>query len=171
LAVHDLALRAEALFGSPQDVEWTLAEGRLHVLQSRPITTPSESSPREPPPFEPTVQARQLVGQPAGKGIGRGVARVVQSREDLLAFEKGEILVCDTIDPNMTFIVPLAGGIVERRGGMLIHGAIVAREHGIACVTGVPDATRWILTGDALTVDGYLGMVVVRARGMQGAAA
>jgi phosphoenolpyruvate synthase/pyruvate phosphate dikinase len=52
----------------------------------------------------------------------------------------------------MTFVVLLAGGIVERRGGVLIHGAIIAREYGIPCVTGVPDATKLILTGDQLTV-------------------
>ena len=42
----------------------------------------------------------------------------------------------------MTFVVPLAAAIVERRGGMLIHGAIIAREYGIPCVTGVPRRDR-----------------------------
>jgi pyruvate,water dikinase len=51
--------------------------------------------------------------------------------------------------------------VVERRGGMLIHGAIIAREYGLPCVTGVPDATARIETGDRLTVDGYLGIVTV----------
>ena len=60
----------------------------------------------------------------------------------------------------MTFFAPLAAGIVERRGGMLIHGAIIAREYGIPCVTGITDATRFIETGDLLTVDGYLGIVI-----------
>jgi len=55
----------------------------------------------------------------------------------------------------------LAAGIIERRGGMLIHGAIIAREYGIPCVTGVPEATRRIRTGDHITVDGYLGIVTV----------
>jgi phosphohistidine swiveling domain-containing protein len=44
---------------------------------------------------------------------------------------------------------------------MLIHGAMIAREYGLPCVTGVPDATRWIRTGDVITVDGYLGMVII----------
>jgi pyruvate,water dikinase len=44
---------------------------------------------------------------------------------------------------------------------MLIHGAIIAREYGIACVTGVPDATELLHTGDQLTVDGYLGIVTI----------
>jgi pyruvate,water dikinase len=107
------------------------------------------------------VKARQLLGQPAGPGIARGIARVVGSTSDLAHFQKGEVLVCDAVDPNMTFIVPLAAGIIERRGGMLIHGAIIAREYGIACVTGVPDAATLIHTGDEVTVDGYLGIVTI----------
>ena len=108
-----------------------------------------------------SVKPRQLIGQPAGPGIGRGNARVISSTADLALFRKGEVLICDAVDPNMTFVVPLAAGVVERRGGMLIHGAIIAREYGIACVTGVPDADALIQTGDKVTVDGYLGIVTV----------
>jgi pyruvate,water dikinase len=97
------------------------------------------------------VKARQVVGQPAGAGLATGKARVILSSKDLFEFRNREILVCDAIDPNMTFVVPLAAGIVERRGGMLIHGAIIAREYGIPCVTGVPAATEVIRTGDTVT--------------------
>jgi pyruvate,water dikinase len=110
---------------------------------------------------DPGLQARQIVGQPAGPGIGTGKARVIESATDLFEFKAGEILVCDAIDPNMTFVVPLAAGIVERRGGMLIHGAIIAREYGLPCVTGVPNATSVICTGQQVTVDGFLGIVVI----------
>jgi len=105
------------------------------------------------------LRARQLTGQPAGPGIAQGNARVIRSHADLTRFKHGEVLVCDAVDPNMTFVVPLAAAVVERRGGMLIHGAIIAREYGLPCVTGIPDATRRIRTGDAITVDGYLGIV------------
>ncbi len=106
------------------------------------------------------VRPRQLVGQPASPGVVRASARVIDSLSNLFEFKAGEILVCDAVDPNMTFVVPLAAGIVERRGGMLIHGAIIAREYGLPCVTGVPKAASLIQTGDQLTVDGYLGIVV-----------
>ena len=107
------------------------------------------------------VRARQLIGQPAGPGVAKGKARVVHRHADLEDFAHGEVLVCDAVDPNMTFVVPLAAAVVERRGGMLIHGAIIAREYGLPCVTGIPDVTSLVQTGDLLTVDGYLGIVTV----------
>ena len=106
-------------------------------------------------------QPRQLVGQPAGPGVATGPARLIAGVEDLFDIEAGEVLVCDAVEPNMTFVVPMVSAVVERRGGMLIHGAIIAREYGLPCVTGVPDATTRIATGDRLTVDGYLGIVTV----------
>ncbi len=109
------------------------------------------------------MRARQLIGQPAGQGLAVGKARVIAAVDDLFQFKSGEILVCDSIDPNMTFVVPLAAAIVERRGGMLVHGAIVAREYGLPCITGVADASALIHTGDRLTVDGYLGIVTIDA--------
>jgi pyruvate,water dikinase len=116
-------------------------------------------------PPENLLSARQLLGQPAGPGVARGRARVVRARDDLFDFEEDDILICDAVDPNMTFVVPLARGVVERRGGMLIHGAIIAREYGLPCVTGIADAIEVIETGDEITVDGFLGVVTVHADG------
>jgi pyruvate,water dikinase len=123
-----------------------------------------ETSPEEETVDEFAVRARQLIGQPAGPGVAQGRARVVVSQRDLTRFELGEILICDAVEPNMTFVVPLASAVVERRGGMLIHGAIIAREYGLPCVTGVPNATALIHTGDSVTVDGHLGIVTVAKR-------
>ena len=114
---------------------------------------------------ETSYKPRQIVGQPASPGLVTGTVRVVNIDKDLFDFKEGEVLVCDAIDPNMTFIVPLASGIIERRGGMLIHGAIIAREYGIPCVTGIPKASDVIHTGDTVTVDGYLGIVTINKRG------
>jgi len=108
-----------------------------------------------------SIRARQLVGQPAGPGIAQGKARVIRNPADLALVKKGEVLVCDAIEPNMTFVVPLAAAIIERRGGMLIHGAIIAREYGIPCVTGIAEATKLIKPDDQLNVDGYLGIVTI----------
>ncbi len=104
---------------------------------------------------------RQLIGQPAAPGIVSGSARRIVSNEELGKFRQGEILVCDAIQPNMTHLVPLAAGIIERRGGMLIHGAIIAREMGIPCVNGVPNAAEILEDGELVTVDGFLGIVTI----------
>jgi pyruvate,water dikinase len=104
---------------------------------------------------------RQLVGQPASPGIATGSARCIQSPDDLGRFRAGEVLVCDAIQPTMTHLVPLASAIVERRGGMLIHGAIIARELGIPCVNGIAGATQLLHDGELVTVDGHLGIVTV----------
>ena len=62
----------------------------------------------------------------------------------------------------MTFLVFPCAAIVERRRGVLIHGAIVEREDGLACVTGFSHATSVLETGDALTFDGCLGIVGIQ---------
>ena len=55
----------------------------------------------------------------------------------------------------------LAYAVVERRGGMLIHGAIIARELGIPCVNGISGVIESLQDGELVTVDGYLGIVTV----------
>jgi pyruvate,water dikinase len=106
---------------------------------------------------------RQLVGQPAAPGLASGRVQKVRDARDLGRFRAGSVLVCDAIQPTMTHLVPLASAIVERRGGMLIHGAIIARELGIPCVNGIPHAVELLAEGAAVTVDGYLGIVTVGA--------
>ena len=104
---------------------------------------------------------RQLIGQPASPGLASGrVCRITEGK-DIGRFRAGNVLVCDAIQPMMTHLVPLAAAVVERRGGMLIHGAIIAREMGIPCVNGVARAVEQLRDGDVVTVDGHLGIVTV----------
>ncbi len=116
-----------------------------------------------PPPLvaEPGETPRQLLGQPAAPGVGRGVARVARTAAEVRELRRGEVLVVDALEPDTAAFAARAAAIVERRGGMLVHGAIVAREHGVPAVTGITDATNVIRTGQLVTVDGYLGIVVL----------
>ena len=76
-----------------------------------------------------------------------------------------DTLIVSRARAHKTFHRPGAAAVVERRGGMLIHGAIIAREYGLPCVTGVPRLTTEVATGTPLTVDGYLGIVTVGQTG------
>jgi pyruvate,water dikinase len=93
--------------------------------------------------------------------MATGVVRQVRGPEGFASFHSGEIMVCDAIQPMMTHLVPLAAAVVERRGGMLIHGAIIARELGIPCVNGIVGVMELVADGDLVTVDGHLGIVTV----------
>ena len=147
--------------GSGRDGEGTgrIGGGATIEMLNDPSSPPGGGVPPVMESASFLQKDRQLVGHPAGPGFAQGPARVVRKTADLFEMRAGEILVCDAVDPNMTFAIPLAGAVVERRGGMLIHGAIIAREYGIPCVTGIPDAIHRIRTGDMLSVDGYLGIV------------
>lgn len=144
-------------------VLFTKAEDVAKALLDPLYVPPKEDLPSDTVPDDRSVEIRlrQLRGQPASPGIATGTARVIRGSSDLFDFKKGEILVCDAIEPEMTFVVPLASAIVERRGGMLIHGAIIAREYGLPCVTGIPKAAEAITTGTTITVDGHLGIVIL----------
>jgi pyruvate,water dikinase len=74
--------------------------------------------------------------------------------------EPGEVLVAPSTDPGWTPLFLTAGALVMEMGGMMSHGAVVAREYGIPAVVGVPDATARIGTGEHVTVDGSAGTVV-----------
>ncbi len=128
------------------------------VLVARP-RAPRSGSPAKAQGESP----RQLIGQPASPGLATGKVRCIRGPGDLGRFQQGEILVCDAIQPTMTHLVPLASGIVERRGGMLIHGSIIARELGVPCVNGVRKAADILQDGELVTVDGHLGIVTVGA--------
>ena len=97
-------------------------------------------------------------GTPASPGIAHGIARVIRSPVGA-RLEPGEVLVAPSTDPGWTPLFLTAGALVMEMGGMMSHGAVVAREYGIPAVVGVPDATGRIATGEQLTVDGSAGTV------------
>lgn len=163
-ALREVAERVELKTGQ-ETRDWSPEDLLTGLLDPSFTPSPKGQAPAGEGAGPRTVLVRQIRGQPAGPGLTTGKARVIAGSKDLKAFQAGEVLVCDAIDPTMTFIVPMASAVVERRGGMLIHGAIIAREYGIPCVTGIPDVTNAVRTGDTVTVDGHLGLLVIMERG------
>lgn len=139
-----------------------LVSAALRDVAGGRVVLPESSGPaRQPPSRAEGETPRQIVGQPAAPGLATATARVVRGPDDLKGLHAGQVLICDSIQPTMSHVVPLAAAIVERRGGMLIHGSIIARELGIPCVNGVSDAILSIADGEIVTVDGYLGIVTI----------
>jgi len=97
-------------------------------------------------------------GTPASPGVVTGVAHVIRDPHGA-RLEPGEILVAPSTDPGWTPLFLTAGGLVMEMGGMISHGAVVAREYGIPAVVGVPGAADRITTGQRLRVDGSTGVV------------
>jgi pyruvate,water dikinase len=108
--------------------------------------------------------AGALRGSAASPGTVTGRARVIISPRGA-RLEPGEILVAPSTDPGWTPLFLTAGGLVMEMGGMMSHGAVVAREYGIPAVVGVAGATERIKTTDEITVDGSAGVVSGAALG------
>ena len=108
-----------------------------------------------------TALGQRLRGRGICRGVVRGTARIAHRLEDAHALRPGEILVTRATDPGWTPLFQVASGLVLEQGGMLSHGAVVAREYGLPGVVNVVDATRMIQTGQRLTVDGSRGLVLL----------
>ncbi|MFE0151815.1 phosphoenolpyruvate synthase [Nonomuraea sp. NPDC059007] len=99
-----------------------------------------------------------LAGQAVSAGSAEGRARVVLRPQDA-RLEPGDILVAPYTDPGWTPLFAAVTGLVLEVGGMMTHGAVVARELGLPAVVGVDGATTAIPDGARIRVDGTLGTV------------
>jgi len=95
---------------------------------------------------------------PISPGVVQGRVKVLQSANEKKLLP-GEILVARATDPGWTPLFINAKGIILEIGGALQHGAVVAREYGIPCVSGLDDATSILKDGQLVEVDGSNGIV------------
>ncbi|MDE0425054.1 MAG: PEP-utilizing enzyme [Candidatus Poribacteria bacterium] len=94
-------------------------------------------------------------------GIASGKARVLLKPSESRLSDRDYILVCPSTDPAWTPLFLHAAGLVMERGGILSHGAVVAREYGVPAVANIPNATRHITDGQMLQIDGNTGTVSI----------
>lgn len=106
------------------------------------------------------LPAGALVGLPVSAGTIEGRARVIldMARADL---EAGDILVTTYTDPSWTPLFVAIAGLVTEVGGLMTHGAVIAREYGLPTVVGVEHATRLIGDGQRIRVHGTDGYVEI----------
>ena len=106
------------------------------------------------------VPAGALVGLPVSAGTVEGRARVILDMADA-DLEPGDILVTAYTDPSWTPLFVAVRGLVTEVGGLMTHGAVIAREYGLPAVVGVEHATRLIEDGQRIRVDGTDGYVEI----------
>jgi pyruvate,water dikinase len=109
----------------------------------------------------PASQDGVFSGTGVASGIGTGTAAILHSPSEAGDLSSGYVLVCPTTDPSWTPLFVHAAGVVVERGGMLSHGAIVARDFGIPAVV-LPGATKSIPSGATVRIDGNKGRVEVQ---------
>lgn len=101
-----------------------------------------------------------LAGVPVSTGVVEGRARVVLKLEDAIV-EEGDILVTKFTDPGWTPLFVSVKGLVTEVGGMMTHGAVIAREYGLPAVVGIDNATRLIKDGQLIRINGSEGYVEI----------
>lgn len=116
-----------------------------------------DAGPASPSAIDHDAHTLQGVGVAGGRV--EGPARVLVDLSEQGSFRAGDCLVTRQTDPGWAPLFYLAKGLVMERGGMLSHGAIVAREFGIPGVIAVPDATAILREGERIEVDGDQGRV------------
>jgi len=147
------------------DVKQRIAQRRAEYEWNKAHTPPPVVVGR----YDPQKQAasridktiKVLKGLAVSPGVVTGKARVITHPDDGQHVEPGEILVAPVTNPAWTPYFLPAAGVVMDMGGVLSHGAIIAREYGLPAVVNVGPASRIIRTGQTLRVDGDRGTVTI----------
>ncbi|KWX80248.1 phosphoenolpyruvate synthase [Paenibacillus riograndensis] len=106
------------------------------------------------------LPAEAIVGLAVSSGVIEGRARVIVNME-AADLEEGDILVTTFTDPSWTPLFVSIKGLVTEVGGLMTHGAVIAREYGLPAVVGVENATRLIADGQRIRVNGTEGYIEI----------
>jgi pyruvate,water dikinase len=165
------AVAALARGDSPANMEESVTERQATREALKRVTPPPMLPPRKKymgfnmeswtPAAEDSQSGGTLKGIGASVGCVTAPARVLHGPQDFGQMCPGDVLVAATTTPAWTPLFAMASAVVTDVGGPLSHGSIVAREYGIPAVMGTGVATRRIKSGQAITVDGSEGVVVL----------
>jgi pyruvate,water dikinase len=152
LAEH--ALKLEAHYGMPLDVEWSLDhDDKLFILQARPLMRAHGLDRADCCEYVPGRTPLLFGGQSASLGVASGLAYVVQSDHALNDIPQGAILVAKQTSPAYVAAMGKVSGIITDIGSATGHMASVAREFGIPTLVGVGSATHLLPHGTEITLD------------------
>lgn len=144
IAARKQALAQQAEFDPPEF--FLLERGRYYK-------SPAKAEQHAPD------DGKSLRGVPVSNGIVRARVRIILDPVADNRLVAGDILVTRSTDPGWTPLFMIAGGLILERGGLLSHGAIVAREFGIPAIVGVEGAVRKLVDGEIVTLDADTGEI------------
>ncbi|MGM0610552.1 MAG: PEP/pyruvate-binding domain-containing protein [Thermodesulfobacteriota bacterium] len=155
LALARIARKLEKHYGHPQDIEWSMDDKNLWLLQTRPLAEENTLSETEAEgrPALPSIPPLSSEGVTAAPGASRGKVFKVEKDADLIRFIQGCILVARHSSPKWAAVLPRSGGVLTEHGSITGHLANVAREFGIPAVFGVRDIFSVLENGQTITMD------------------
>jgi pyruvate,water dikinase len=167
-----LALRIEAHFGQPQDIEWAKdREGLLVILQCRPLAVCEDASGDRSKHHEPRPDDQESRGLailsgciPASPGAAAGCVVKVETEEDMFRFPDGAVLLARNARPQLSALLPRAAALVAEFGSSVGHLANVAREYAIPALIGAPGAVERLSGVGVVTVNGSNGTIYLGRR-------
>ncbi len=163
VALAKLGVKLQKHYFFPQDSEWVIENGRIFLVQTRPITTIAAVTAKAGQNVSAeTLLAKMpviLSGDPAGPGVAAGKVRHIPTPADIHRLQVGEIMVTGMTTPDFVPAMKKAGGLITDRGGQTSHAAIVSRELGLPCVVGTSTATKTLKDGQEVTINGQTGHI------------
>lgn len=138
-----------ALFETLPLPERVTTNGALQKIMLSPIA-----------PEDNKVQPDFLSGQACSPGVVQGIVRLITHPSQIEKLN-GNILATYSTDPGWVVLFPSAAAILTERGSLLSHAAIVSREMGLPCITGIPNLMQRLKDGDEIIMDGSTGIIKI----------
>ncbi|MCL1979318.1 MAG: phosphoenolpyruvate synthase [Methanomassiliicoccaceae archaeon] len=157
LEIAEMGRQVEIHYQRPMDMEWCIEDGKVFLVQARPITAVGGSGGNGK--SEASSEDILLTGLGASPGFATGTVRIYDESMSLDVVKDGDVLVTKMTMPDMVPAMSRSVAIVTDEGGMTCHAAIISRELGTPCVVGTGGATSTLKDGDVVTVDGTTGTV------------
>ncbi|MDD2410674.1 MAG: phosphoenolpyruvate synthase [Candidatus Methanomethylophilaceae archaeon] len=159
LEIAEIGRQIEIHYEKPMDMEWCIEDGRVFIVQARPITAVGDSKTNESAGSDASQENVITAGMGASPGLSTGRVVVYDISMSLDVIRDGDVLVTTMTMPDMVPAMSRAVAIVTDEGGMTCHAAIISRELGTPCVVGTGNATSVLKDGMVVTVDGTTGTV------------
>lgn len=152
------------LNGENQDLRTEVDSAKAYVRSFANYSAPLELYPRTRPLTISHTETEGLSGVGANQGSVQGRVRVIEHLEELNQIQANEILVTPFLDTGWVHIFSQLRGVITETGGILSHGAIMAREYQLPVIVSAKGVTSLLQTGDWIAMDGLSGSIQLISR-------